>query len=68
LVYGLDQEGKVLLVEASPKGARVVGQFRIPWESKDQSLAHPVVCGGRLYIRHAHNLFAYDVRAPAQAE
>lgn len=24
--------------------------------------AHPVVCGGRLYIRHGDNLYAYDVR------
>ena len=64
LLYCLDQEGKMSLVEASPQRARVISQFRIPWESKDQSLAHPVVCGGRLYIRHAQNLFAYDLRAP----
>ncbi|MFC1806368.1 PQQ-binding-like beta-propeller repeat protein, partial [Planctomycetota bacterium] len=62
LLYCIDQKGKVMLVAASPREARVVSHFTIPWEHKDQSLAHPVVCGGRLYIRHAHNLFAYDVR------
>ncbi len=25
--------------------------------------AHPVVCDGRLYVRHADKLFAYDIRA-----
>jgi len=24
---------------------------------------HPVICGGRLYVRHADRLYAYDIRA-----
>ena len=52
--------------QASPQRARVISRFRIPWESNDLCLAHPVVCGGRLYIRHAHTLFAYDIRAAAK--
>jgi len=63
LLYGIDQEGMVSLVAVSPREARILGQFRIPWGDRDQSLAHPVVCGGRLYIRHDKNLFAYDVSA-----
>jgi hypothetical protein len=34
-----------------------------PWENKPPCLSHPVICGGRLYIRHLNELFAYDVRA-----
>jgi len=63
LLYCIGQKGTVSLVAAGPKEARIVSQFKIPWESKDLSLAHPVVCGARLYLRHAQNLFAYDIRA-----
>lgn len=62
LLYCIDQDGRTMLVRADPKGAAVLSEFRIPWENKDQSLAHPVVCGGRLYLRHMQNLFAYDIR------
>jgi outer membrane protein assembly factor BamB len=62
MIHCIDQEGTVSLVKADPRQAAIKGRFRIPWESKDHSLAHPVVCGGRLYVRHAHNLFVYDVR------
>ncbi len=62
MLYCLDQKGRVMLVEPRPGGCRIVSQFRVPLESKDLPLAHPVVCGGRLYIRHAQNLFAYSLR------
>jgi outer membrane protein assembly factor BamB len=67
LLYGLDQKGRMMLVDVGPKSARIVSAFRIPWEHRDQSLAHPVVCGGRLYLRHGQNLFAYDIRAASAA-
>jgi len=35
----------------------------VPRESKEESLCHPVVCGGGLYMRHDKNLYAYDIRA-----
>jgi len=64
--YGIDQAGRVMLIRADPDGAEVVSEFRIPMVGKDQSLAHPVVCGGRLYLRQDRNVFAYDIRAKAQ--
>lgn len=30
---------------------------------KGPTWPHPVVCGGRLYLRHGDLLFAYDIRA-----
>jgi len=63
LIYGVGQKGEVRLVKATPKEAAIVSEFRIPpVPTKDHLLAHPVVCGGRLYIRHAGHLLAYDIR------
>jgi len=63
LIYGVGQKGEVRLVKADPKGAAIVSEFQIPpVATKDHLLAHPVVCGGRLYIRHADHLLAYDIR------
>lgn len=56
-------EGQVMgLAEASPDGYREKGRF--PIEDKGRpSWAHPVVCGGRLYIRNQDDLSCYDIRA-----
>jgi len=62
-IYGVGQKGEVRLVKADPKGATIVSEFQIPpVATKDHLLAHPGVCGGRLYIRHADHLLAYDIR------
>jgi outer membrane protein assembly factor BamB len=65
-IYGFDQDGRMMLIRAEPDGAAVVSAFRIPWQHKDQSLSHPVVSGGRLYLRHGANLFCYDVRGKGE--
>jgi len=41
----------------------VISRFMLPDGGEDRSWAHPVVCGGRLYIRHNEFLYAYDVRS-----
>lgn len=53
--------GWVHLVPASPAGYTVKGAFKIP-NSTDNSWAHPVVIGGRLYLRHKDMLWCYSVR------
>lgn len=61
-LYLLGENHVVGLAEASPDGYREKGRFTIP----DQGLpswAHPVVSGGRLYIRDQGRLTAYNVRA-----
>ena len=63
MLYTLDERGTMKLVQASPGEYLVKGEFRIPEGGKGLSWAHPVVFGGKLYIRHADRLFAYDIRA-----
>ena len=61
-LYIESEDNMVGLAEATPAGYREKGRFRIA----DQGLpswAHPVVAGGRLYIRNQRTLTEYDVRA-----
>ena len=61
-LYIESEDNVVGLADASPTGYREKGRFRIP----DQGLpswAHPVVAGGRLYIRNQRTLSEYDIRA-----
>ncbi|MCY3020259.1 MAG: PQQ-like beta-propeller repeat protein [Planctomycetota bacterium] len=63
LLYCLGNDATMTLVEVTPQQAKVVSRFTPPWKHKPPCLSHPVVCGGRLYIRHLDELFAYDLRA-----
>jgi outer membrane protein assembly factor BamB len=63
MLYMLSEKRKVGLAKPTPKGYGLVSQFEIPDQGKGPSWAHPVVCGGRLYIRHGDFLYAYDLRA-----
>lgn len=49
------------LVEPTPRGYKIISQFRIPKRGRQPFFAYPVVCGGRLYVRHEDRLYAYDV-------
>ena len=62
MLYTLSEKRTVGLVEPAPDGHRLTGKFKIPSGPKGPTWAHPVVCGGRLYIRHGDFLYAYDVR------
>jgi hypothetical protein len=61
MFYTLSERGTMGLVKATPGDLTVVSQFRLPADVRGASWAHPVVCGGRLYIRHDERLYAYDV-------
>jgi hypothetical protein len=53
----------VSLVEASPAGGyKEAGSFHVP-KTSGPSWAHPVVSGGRLYLREGDMLYCYDIRA-----
>jgi len=61
-LYILSEDNVVGLAEVTAKGYVEKGRFQIA----DQGLpswSHPVVSGGRLYIRNQGQLTAYDVRA-----
>ena len=62
LLYTLSRGGRMGIVRPTPTGHKVISSFKIPAGGKGPSWAHPVVCGGRLYIRHAGFLYVYDVQ------
>jgi outer membrane protein assembly factor BamB len=61
-LYVRYDNGYVALVEASPDGYKEKGLFKI-LNSTSQSWAHPVVSGGKLYLREKDTLWCYDVSA-----
>lgn len=62
LLYFLDERsGNMKLVRATPEKFDLKGEFDIPRGGEGMYWAHPVVCGGRLYVRHADVLYAYDI-------
>jgi outer membrane protein assembly factor BamB len=60
-LYALSENGVVGLIEATPTAYREKGRFRIKQESLP-TWTHPVIAGGRLYLRDQDTIYAYDVR------
>ena len=60
-LYFRYQNGVVMLIQATPEGYREKGSFTIPGVEKP-SWSHPVVVGGRLYLREQDTLYVHDVR------
>jgi outer membrane protein assembly factor BamB len=60
-LYVLSENNVVGLVEATPAGYREKGRFRIA-DQGAASWAHPVISGGRLYLRNQGILASYDIR------
>jgi outer membrane protein assembly factor BamB len=60
-LYFRYQNGRVVLIEASPSGYREAGSLAIP-NPDDYSWPHPVIAGGLLYLREQDALHVYDVR------
>jgi outer membrane protein assembly factor BamB len=61
-LYALSENGVVGLIDATPTGYVERGRFRIPQDSLP-TWTHPVVAGGRLYLRDQNTIYAFDVRA-----
>jgi outer membrane protein assembly factor BamB len=65
-LYARSEDGPVSLVEATPAGFNLLGQFEQPQRSDQPSWPHPVVANGRLYLRDQNVLLSYDVKADGQ--
>jgi outer membrane protein assembly factor BamB len=55
-----EKGGKAGLVSCRPDRFEQQGEFSV--EGSGPSWAHPVVSGGRLYLRYASNLYCFDIR------
>jgi outer membrane protein assembly factor BamB len=63
MIYALNYRGTVYLIEINDEGFEIASSFELKRRPANTYLAHPVVCGGRLYLRGAGELHAYDIRA-----
>lgn len=54
------QSGELGLVEATPKGYRFKGSFKPAYQERE-SWSHPVVSGGKLYLREQNKLMCYGL-------
>ena len=62
MLYLLSESNVAGLAEATPEAYREKGRFNIP----DQGLpswSHPVICGGKLYLRNQSMLMCFNVKA-----
>ena len=66
LLYGFNEKQNdrtVGLIKPNPEAYEEISSFQIPEGGKGNSWAHPVIIGGRLYLRHGDFLFVYNVEA-----
>ncbi len=60
-LYFRFQDGVMALVGATPQDYQEKGQFKIP-DVEQPSWSHPVIAGGRMYLREQDALLCYDIR------
>lgn len=63
-----EDDGQVALVEASPEGWEEHGRFTLDPQTTIRSdrgkiWVHPVISGGKLYLRDQDKLYCYDIKA-----
>lgn len=61
-LYCLSEDGVMRLVEPTATALETRGEFRLVKTHKRDVWSHPVVCGGRLYLRYHDKLWCYDIR------
>jgi outer membrane protein assembly factor BamB len=61
-LYLFSEQGVAGLAEATPEGYREHGRFQLKTGSLP-TWSHPVVSGGRLYLRDQDTIYAYNVKA-----
>jgi outer membrane protein assembly factor BamB len=58
-----EDKGTMALIDATPEGYRELGRFEQPDRSKDKAWTHPVICGGKFYLRDQDLLLCYNLKA-----
>jgi outer membrane protein assembly factor BamB len=59
-LYFRFQNGVMALIGATPQDYQEKGQFKIP-DVEQPSWSHPVILGGRMYLREQDTLYCYDI-------
>jgi outer membrane protein assembly factor BamB len=70
MLYCLEESsGMVVLADASPAGWKERSRFKLDPQTKIRSSrgriwTHPVISGGKLYLRDQDIIYCFDVKAP----
>ena len=63
-LYFRYENGLMALIQANPQAYKLNGTFKIPpVPGGGSSWSHPVISGGKLYLREQDRLFVYEVAA-----
>jgi outer membrane protein assembly factor BamB len=60
MLYCYGENGTLGLVKATPQGYELSGRSQVT-QGEGNHWTHPVIAGGRLYIRHGSALIAYEI-------
>ena len=60
-LYFRYQDGVMALIDCTPEKYKELGTFKIP-DVSQPSWPHPVIAGGRLYLREQDNLLCYKLK------
>jgi outer membrane protein assembly factor BamB len=60
-LYFRYQDGTMALIEATPEHYNLISRFQIP-DVKSPSWPHPVIAGGKLYLREQDSLLCYRLK------
>ena len=60
-------DGVLALAKASPDAYEEISTFKIPGSGERPSWSHPVIVGGKLYLREQDRVLCYDVKAKDQS-
>ena len=61
MLYFYTDDGKMALIKPGDTGFELAGKLEIEDPGERQTWAHPVVFGGRLYVRYGDKLAVYNV-------
>jgi outer membrane protein assembly factor BamB len=61
LYFREERSGDLVLIEAAAKGYSEKGRFQQPDRGKEMAWPHPVLAGGKLYLRDQNSLLCYDL-------
>lgn len=61
-----EKDGQCMLTTCSPEGVEIKSGVKV--EGEQASWAHPVVIGGRLYLRYDTNLYCFDVKTAPKTD